>query len=351
MIVPDPHGGLDLQLAPGEGPGVFQWRRDGYKVQNEDIVAVDGGGTKTLLLRVRPDATVADIRRAGGSNPFDVPDWRGVIAQLLDGQQASIGAAAFGMAGFGESGRLSRELAQTLAALCPAPHVIHNDVDMACRGAFLNGPGILLLSGTGSMAWGQDRQGRTARVGGWGSLFGDEGSAYWIGRHALSRLTWILDGRVADLSGFRQRFAALQGWPDEEGSCGAALQEWYAGLAEPRPAVAALAAGIGQLAVQGCPESRAIFEQAADHLAAHVKALRVRLAAPDLPWSYAGGTMQSEILRAALTQRCGAPQTPGLPPIGGAVLVAATLAGWRVDESFKATLSSELVAAGLAQGQ
>ena len=346
-------GGLDSHSAPGEGPGAFQWLRDGTKVQNNDIVAVDGGGTKTLLLRVRPDATIADIRKAGGSNPFDVPDWRNVVTTLLDGQQPYIRAAAFGMAGFGESGRLSRDLAQTLGEACAAPHIIHNDVDMACRGAFLNGPGILLLSGTGSMAWGQDEQGRTARVGGWGSLFGDEGSAYWIGRQALSLLTQILDGRAQDEkapdgSGFVQGFAALQGWSGDEAGCGAALQEWYAGLDEARPAVAALAAGVGQLAEQGCAQAYSIFERAAEQLARHVQALRGRLSAPQLVWSYAGGTMRSALLRQKLTEKCGPPQIPGLPPIGGAVLVAARLAGWTTDARFVATLSRELGAAGLS---
>jgi len=317
-------------------------------VRNNDIVAIDGGGTKTLLLRVRPDASLADIRKAGGSNPFDVPEWRSVITGLLEGQQPYIRAAAFGMAGFGESGRLSRELAQTLGAACPAPHVIHNDVDMACRGAFLNGPGVLLLSGTGSMAWGQDEQGRTARVGGWGSLFGDEGSAYWIGRLALAHLAQVLDGRLPDETGFQARFARMQGWPEEITGCTSALQEWYAGLHEARPAVAALTAGLGRLEEQGCIVSHDLFAQAAEHLARHVHALRHRLDAPHLAWSYAGGTMRSPVLRERITQQCGAPVAPGLPPIGGAVLVAAQLAGWVTDSAFVARLGEALEAAGIS---
>ncbi|GBQ93658.1 N-acetylglucosamine kinase [Asaia krungthepensis] len=316
-------------------------------MQKTDIVAVDGGGTKTLLLRVRPDATIAVMRKAGGSNPFDVPEWREVITALYAGQDEYCCAAAFGMAGFGESGRLSGELAQALSATCSAPHVIHNDVDMACRGAFLNGPGILLLSGTGSMAWGLDASGRTGRVGGWGSLFGDEGSAYWIGRCALSRLAQSLDGRMPDRDGFVARFAAQQGWPTTPEACGAALQEWYANLIEPRPVVAALAADIGRLAAEGCAVSVAIFEDAASHLARHIHALRDRMGAPDLAWSYAGGTMRSEILREAVSRQCGLPCEPGLPPIGGAVLVAAAKAGWNTDASFVARLSSTLAEAGL----
>jgi len=334
--------------APGEVPGAFQRFKNGTNVRKTEIIAIDGGGTKTLLLRVRPDATIALCRKAGGSNPFDVPEWRSVVAGLMADQQANLAAAAFGMAGFGESGRLSRELEETLALLCPAPHSIHNDVDMACRGAFLNRPGILLLSGTGSMAWGVGEDGETVRVGGWGSLFGDEGSAYWIGRLALAQLSQCLDGRAEDKSGFVSRFSALHGWPEETALCIAALQEWYANLGEVRPSVAALAVEIGRFAEQGCEVSQDIVTRAAQALARHVHALRHRLNGQTLPWSYAGGTMRNAMLREALARECGAPQAPGLPPIGGAILVAADLAGWKVDSHFIAQLAASLETAGLS---
>ncbi|WP_051537129.1 BadF/BadG/BcrA/BcrD ATPase family protein [Asaia prunellae] len=222
-----------------------------------------------------------------------------MISGLMVGQQERLASAAFGLAGFGESARISMELSETVSVLCPAPHSIHNDVDMACRGAFLNGPGILLLSGTGSMGWGLGTNGQTVRVGGWGSLFGDEGSAYWIGRMALIRLAHCLDGRETAGNDYVSRIAFLQGWPDDKALCTAALQDWYASLDDVRPKVAALAVGIGRLAEQGCVVAREIFEQAAALLAAHVHALRRSLGEPHLRWSYAGGTMQSVVLREA----------------------------------------------------
>ncbi|WP_336760623.1 BadF/BadG/BcrA/BcrD ATPase family protein [Asaia sp. VD9] len=316
-------------------------------MQKTDIVAIDGGGTKTLLLRVRPDGSIAEMRKAGGSNPFDVPEWRSVVRSLLQDQSSHMCAAALGMAGYGESRRLSQELAALVAGLCPVPHVIHNDVDMACRGAFLNQPGVLLLSGTGSMAWGQGKDGQTARVGGWGSLFGDEGSAYAIGRAALFHLARALDGRETDESDYVTRFAALRGWPEDHEECGAALLEWYATLDEARPAVAALAIDTGKLAEMGCPVSLGIMERAAHDLALHVQALRNRLAFPDLPWSYAGGTMRSAVLRDAIAHRCGLPVDPCLPPIGGAVITAAALAGWSVDSGFVDRLGTSFRAASL----
>lgn len=316
-------------------------------VQKTDIAAIDGGGSKTLLLRVRPDASIAEMRRAGGSNPFDVPDWQAVLAMLFKGQPECCRAAAFGLAGFGESCRLSSELSRYISSLCPVPHIIRNDADMACRGAFASGPGILILSGTGSIAWGQDAHGRTARVGGWGSLFGDEGSAYMIGRAALIELSKILDGRAADRDGYQARFAALQGWPEEPDACGAELQRWYGNLIEARPAVAALAVKVNRLAEEECAPAVEMIDHAARELAAHIIALRQRLDMPDMCWSYAGGTMQSQILRDMIARQCGQPRPPVLPPIGGVVLAAALCAGWVVDKPFITSLSRSLLNAGL----
>ena len=48
-------------------------------------------------------------------------------------------------------------------------------------------PGVVIIAGTGSIAYGHNGQGQAARAGGWGYVLGDEGSGYWIGRHALRR--------------------------------------------------------------------------------------------------------------------------------------------------------------------
>ena len=59
-------------------------------------------------------------------------------------------------------------------------------MEIALDAAFDTGPGIVVIAGTGSIAYGRDRQGRTARAGGWGFAIGDEGSAHWIGRAVVS---------------------------------------------------------------------------------------------------------------------------------------------------------------------
>ncbi|HVC09891.1 MAG TPA: BadF/BadG/BcrA/BcrD ATPase family protein [Elusimicrobiota bacterium] len=82
------------------------------------------------------------------------------------------------------TGAKKRELRAALRKTARRARVL-SDVEMAHQAAFGAGPGILVVAGTGSIAFGRSPQGRTARAGGWGALLGDEGSAFWIGREAL----------------------------------------------------------------------------------------------------------------------------------------------------------------------
>jgi len=67
------------------------------------------------------------------------------------------------------------------------------DMQIALEAAFGDGPGVIVVSGTGSIAYGRDEQGRSARAGGWGYAISDEGSAHWIGRTAVTMLLRAID--------------------------------------------------------------------------------------------------------------------------------------------------------------
>ena len=69
---------------------------------------------------------------------------------------------------------------------------------MVCgwAGSLAGEDGINVISGTGSMTYGE-RHGTGHRVGGWGELFGDEGSAYWIAAQGLNAFSRMSDGRLA----------------------------------------------------------------------------------------------------------------------------------------------------------
>ncbi|MFE8872583.1 BadF/BadG/BcrA/BcrD ATPase family protein [Acetobacter persici] len=307
------------------------------------ILAVDGGGTKTLAVRVGPDASVQAQQITRGCNPFDQPDWQSILTDLVSPLTSGVQAAAFGIAGYGENRETGRQLQAHVQQLFPAtPASLTNDVDMACIGAFAGGAGVLLLSGTGSMAWASDGAGQTARVGGWGPVFGDEGSAYWIGRKALQRVCQAMDGRAPEAQSFARQICAAMNWPDANPAALDALLGWYNQQDRPRPAIAHCAWLIDDMAEAGCPEARALITQAAQHLAVLVQTARTRFSDHDLPWSYAGSVFKSALLRTTLTDLCGAPQPPRLPPVGGGLVQAARLAGWPVDAEWIARLAHAL---------
>nr|WP_244974567.1 BadF/BadG/BcrA/BcrD ATPase family protein [Gluconobacter cerinus] len=311
------------------------------------IAAIDGGGSKTLLVVLRQDGTVAASRQTGGTNPFDQPLWRERLTGLLQALPVETQSVGLGLAGYGESETLcARQKNAVSENLRDIPYSLTNDVDMACSAAFGGQPGILLLSGTGSMAWASDAAGKHCRVGGWGSLFGDEGSAYEIGRNALALLTHILDGRNTQDASFLAPFTAAMGLPSSPELCTPALLEWYGTLEHPRSAVAALARHVSVLAEDGCVPAMALLDQAASDLATHILAARRKMPGLDLPWSYAGGTLQSAYLRNAIARQCGAPRPPLLPPIGGGLISAARQAGWAADTHWIQSLSRTLDTVG-----
>lgn len=312
------------------------------------VAAIDGGGSKTLQVVLRCDGVILDIARAGGSNPFDQPLWRETLSGLFARLPRELAAIGMGLAGFGESVDLnSRQRALISDTFSQTRVALTNDVDMACNGAFGGREGVLILSGTGSMAWARDIEGRNCRVGGWGALMGDEGSAYWIGRKALALITAILDGRNTTDTDFLPPFQEVLNLPPSYSDSSAALLDWYASLTHERSAVALLTQIVALAAEEGCVAAGRIMSDAAAELALHIRTARRKLERPALPWSYAGGTLKSGYLRNLITELCGVPQAPLLPPIGGGLLTAATEAGWHVDDVWIRDLGRNLEAAGL----
>ena len=74
--------------------------------------------------------------------------------------------------------------------------LVTNDALIALVAAVGHAPGIVIIAGTGSIAYGRNARDEAARAGGWGYVLGDEGSGYWIGRHALPR--WSASRTAAD---------------------------------------------------------------------------------------------------------------------------------------------------------
>jgi N-acetylglucosamine kinase-like BadF-type ATPase len=166
-------------------------------------LGIDGGGTKTTCV-VGDESRSLATATTGASNIVRVGE-----AQARDSLQKSVrqACAAAGITPaevlrtcVGGSGAARPELAAivrgVLAEVLSTPIDVVGDMQIALEAAFASGPGVIVIAGTGSIAYGRDGQGNTARAGGWGFAISDEGSAHWIGRAAVSALL-----RAADSAG------------------------------------------------------------------------------------------------------------------------------------------------------
>lgn len=150
---------------------------------------------------------------------------------------------------------------------------VGTDAEAAFEDAFGGGPGILLMAGTGSIAFGHAEDGREARVGGWGSLLGDEGSGYAIGVEAMRRVARSVDkrGRPTDLG---RRILARLGLGDPQ-----ELITWSSTAS--RAAIAGLVPEVQDAAAGGDAVAGEILVRAVEDLEGHVHTLLGTLG----PWS------------------------------------------------------------------
>ena len=181
-------------------------------------VGIDGGGTKTTCA-LGDEATLLATATAGASNIVRVGEATSRESLHTAIRQACAAAGitpqqvrstCFGGAGAARP-ELARVVREIIAQLVPTPIVVVGDMEIALEAVFALGPGVVVNAGTGSFAYGRDRQGRTLRAGGWGFAIGDEGSAHWIGRSVVAALLRATD-RDAKMAESRLTQSLLQSW-------------------------------------------------------------------------------------------------------------------------------------------
>jgi N-acetylglucosamine kinase-like BadF-type ATPase len=203
---------------------------------------------------------------------------------------------------------------------------------MVCgwAGSLAGEDGINVISGTGSMTYGE-RLGTGHRVGGWGELFGDEGSAYWIATQGLNAFSRMSDGRLArgPLYDLIKRRLEISSDLD---AVGLVIEKWGGN----RGSIAALATTVCEAARQQDQASTGILTAAADELATLVETTRVLVGFTDaelVPVSYSGGMFSDEgylgLFRNALGRLPAKYdlRLPLLDPAVGAALYAAKHSG------------------------
>jgi N-acetylglucosamine kinase-like BadF-type ATPase len=209
----------------------------------------------------------------------------------------------------------------------------HCGNDMVCgwAGALAGGDGVNIVAGTGSIAYGEYK-GRAARAGGWGELFSDEGSAYWVAREGLQLFSRMSDGR-SPRGPLHERVREHFALQEDLDLCAAV----YGTDVGQRSRLAQLSKVVAEAAAAGDPAARELFLRAAREMIELIDAVRVGLQVPRevrLAVSYSGGMFQLRVLLleplAALLcdpMRNYELQSAALPPDAGAALYAARLAG------------------------
>jgi len=168
------------------------------------FLGADGGGTQTTAWLADGRGRILARCRGGPSNPLKVGS-RGaqqVILQAVTGalRRARLKAVTFDAVCVGLAGvdrlQIHRPLLKWLRKAVPAHfHLLTTDAAIALRAACGHSPGILVISGTGSIACACDEDGKMVRAGGWGVRFDDAGSGYDLGRKAVSAALRDFDGR------------------------------------------------------------------------------------------------------------------------------------------------------------
>jgi glucosamine kinase len=272
------------------------------------VIGIDGGGSKTHAI-VADDAGTT-ISESFGPGSAVVPGHAdasadviaGLVREALDSANMSHVTPRVLCVGVAGAGRENEQQALWQALVgreVASDVVVHSDFGIALDDAFGDGPGVLLIAGTGSVAFGRSPVGTTARCGGWGPVFGDEGSGAWIGRRALSIVTAAADGRESPtaLTGAVLTAAELN-----------EVSELIPWAANAKPAqLATLAPVVFTTAESGDLRANALISLAVEELMLHVRSLAQQLFGDEraaVQVALAGGLMrQRSMLRKRLEHR------------------------------------------------
>ena len=159
---------------------------------------MDAGGTKTRAFAVTRGGEIVGRGAGGGANLLSSPDPQGSIAAALRESLAGRVPVAVVLSSAGGEREAARAKGRAILSALVGPDVrveVTHDAKAALYAGNPAGCGVVLISGTGSIAYGRNDQGDEARCGGWGYLVGDEGSAVWIGQEGLRAASYDHDGR------------------------------------------------------------------------------------------------------------------------------------------------------------
>lgn len=302
------------------------------------VIGVDGGGTKTLGAIAGEDGNILAQFEVGSSNPHSNPmdvvraNLKSLTETLLTKAGATaedVKAICLGMAGVdrAEDKPMVRDLVNEFL---PEAQVLPvNDGVIALTGGAMKPFGIIVISGTGSIAFGINEKGERVRSGGWGHILGDEGSGYTIALRGMRAIMRAHDGRITckKLQDLMLGHLELER-PDQ-------LLGWIRDIQADKAKIAALSRLVHQAAAEGDETAIQILHGEATELAEIAEATARRLFEADQA-NYeiivAGGNLRKadpffEMFRAAVADRLPniTVTRPRGEPVEGAVILALDL--------------------------
>jgi N-acetylglucosamine kinase-like BadF-type ATPase len=264
------------------------------------FIGVDGGGTKTEMVVLDSEGVIRATLRTGGSSylALGLDPLGTLLAQGIETllgkaglRPADVEFAFFGLPAFGEDSSLASSLSRLPARCLPTgSYLCGNDMICGWAGSLLCRDGISVVAGTGSICYGE-RGELSARAGGWGELFSDEGSAYWLACRALNLFSRMSDGREPRSALYDLLRGKLKITHDLD-LCG----HIYSQLAGDRAKIAQLGSLVSEAATLGDARASEILTDAARELALLVSATRSELRfgpSETVLVSYSGGVFDN----------------------------------------------------------
>lgn len=254
------------------------------------VAGIDGGGTHTRVeLR---DMGNQPIRR-GEFGPFNINSigedaFKSLMGEVFSWCGDMEQCAALCIGGAGVSNPMVKVLIQQELDQrnFRGKWYLCGDQEIALRGA-MDGAGVVVIAGTGSICFGKNSAGETARSGGFGHLIDDGGSGYALGRDVFACAVRSLDGRVPDHGMLQAVCDCLGGGPEK-------IVPFVYGPETDKAAIARFASIALEQAEQGNPEALDILERGAGELAQLISAVQQRLGLAQCRIALLGGLLEHD---------------------------------------------------------
>lgn len=264
-------------------------------------IGIDGGGTKTEFIMADSNGkVVADVIKEKshylmiGFDGLEKVIQEGVHScmECVGCEDSDVAFCAVCICGYGDVKSHDILIDKAIDhALVDIPHQVYSDTFNAHRGSLVGKSGIHMIAGTGSIAFGINDEGNSARCGGWNHLFGgDEGSAYWLACKMLLAFTRQSDGR--DEKSKIYHYLKEKYHLEDDGDL---INLTVVDLGFDRTKIAGMAMDLYEIAKLNDYAALQIYEEAADELFQMVQAIdcKLHINKPGFV-SYSGGVFKSK---------------------------------------------------------